>query len=232
MKDKIFIISHKDIDVINVLKAFGYECIDVINSPFVSEEINYHADVLYLKIDNKFYISSCQKENFECILNLGFEIEEIDFLKKGYQTESYLNFIVNDEYVIKNNKTALNINFLNKKEIFVNQGYTRCSLISLNPNAYITEDLSIHKKLIQNNLDCLLIKKGSIKLDGYDYGFIGGASLYLEKEKTLLFFGDIKDSVDKENIIKFLDKYGINPYFIKDKELIDLGSGIIIEKEN
>ncbi len=227
MKGKNCIVSFKDSEVINLIKGYGYNCIDVITSNKVSDEINYHADLLYLKINDEFYISSCQKENYKYISNLNYNINEIDYLKKGYLTESYLNFIVNEEYIIKNNKTALNINFNNKTEILVNQGYTRCSTINLNPTAYITEDLNIHKNLTYNNLDCLLINKGQVKLKGYEYGFIGGASLYLEKEKTLLFFGDFENKSDKEKIIEFTKKYNINCDFIKNKKLIDIGSGII-----
>ncbi len=226
--DKICIISKRDEDIINVIEKLGYSCVDVINSNKVSDEINYHSDVLYLKADNNFYISSCQKENFKYIKNKGYKIFEVDNLEKGYKTESYLNFIVNKEFVIKNLKTALNIEFNNKEEILVNQGYTRCSTICINPYAYITEDLNIYKTLTRNRLDCLLIKKGFVKLSGYDYGFIGGASLFIEDEKILLFFGDIEDKEDKANVISFTQKYDITPLFIENKKLVDIGSGIII----
>ncbi len=229
MKEKICIINTEYKIIIKHLNSLGYKCVPVVKSSCVSEEINRHSDVLYLKVqDNKICVSSCQKENFDIIKNKGYEVIEVSNLKKGYKYESLLNFVITEKLVIKNHKTALNLNFFDKKEILVNQGYTRCSLIALKGENFITEDEGIYKTLIDNNLNCLKIKKGMVKLKGHEYGFIGGASIYLKDENILFFAGDIKDSSEKEKVVNFLNKYSVKPYFIENEELIDIGSALII----
>jgi len=70
-------------------------------------------------------------------------------------------------------------------------------------------------------------KKGDIQLNGYNYGFIGGASVKLN-EREILFFGDISDITDKKNVINFLARYNINAIFIENKKLNDIGSALIL----
>lgn len=57
----------------------------------------------------------------------------------------------------------------------VNQGYARCSTLIINEHAVITADLSISNALKNNGVEVLRITPGHILLEGYDYGFIGGA---------------------------------------------------------
>ena len=86
----------------------------------------------------------------------------------------------------------------------------------------------ILKEALKNNeIDCLLIPKGEIVLDGYNYGFIGGASVKLNN-KEILFFGDFADNNTKQMIINFLLKYNMNALFIENKKLTDIGSAIIL----
>ena len=73
----------------------------------------------------------------------------------------------------------------------------------------------------------MLIPKGDILLKGYDYGFIGGASVKLN-EKEILFFGDFTDKNIKLSVQKFLNKYNVTALFIENKKLTDIGSAIIL----
>ncbi|MBQ3008553.1 MAG: hypothetical protein IJD80_03085 [Oscillospiraceae bacterium] len=97
----------------------------------------------------------------------------------------------------------------------------------MNENAYITEDEGIYKTLTGYGLDCLKIEKGNVSLKGYNYGFIGGASVKLNN-KEILFFGDIEKSDDKQSLIEFLKKYNMKAEFIENKKLNDIGSALII----
>ena len=152
----------------------------------------------------------------------------IDKIQPGYKTESFLNFIINDKYIIRNEKTALKLEDTgNRKLINVRQGYTSCSTLCVTDDAYITDDDNIYNTLISNKIDCLLISKGNIDLPGYDYGFIGGASVKLN-ETEILFFGDFENKTEKNNVIKFLEKYNIKALFIENKKLTDIGSALIL----
>ena len=221
------IINFSDKEIISKMKDLGYQCIAVIPSDRVSGPISAHSDVLYLKTGNSDIIASaCQKENFSLLEEAGYRITVCTELQPGYKTESLLNYIINNEYIIYNPDTAMKINN-NKAEIKVKQGYTKCSTICINSRAYITDDENIKRALTANNLDCLKIEKGDINLDGYNYGFIGGASVKLN-EKEILFFGDIENNNDKKAVVEFLKKYGMKAIFIKNKKLNDIGSALIL----
>ncbi len=221
------IISLQDKDVLNKLKEMGYTCYGVAPSACVSRPISAHSDVLYLKVYSHTIIaSSCQKENLPILEKHGYNVIFCDTLKPGYKTESLLNFIIGSDYAVCNPRTAMKIS-TGKKIIPVNQGYTKCSTLCVNDRAFITDDENIYNTLLKNNFDCLKITKGDILLDGYNYGFIGGASVKLN-EKEILFFGDIQNKTDKNNVIEFLNKYNMQAIFIEDKKLTDIGSALIL----
>lgn len=218
------IINFEDKDVLDVLDSLGFNCIPVIPSNKVSRPISAHADVLYNKVDNNtILMSTCQSQNLPYFSE--YNIITVKNLQPGYTTECLLNFIVNDKYVIRNPRTSIELTS-DREEIVVNQGYTRCSCLCINENAYITGDIGIYNRLIHHNLDCLLIDDSNIKLNGYDHGFIGGASLKLN-DNDILFFGDFTDKYEKQLVINFIENHNMSCQFIKDKELVDIGSAII-----
>lgn len=221
------IISFADEEILARMLQLGYECTAAKPSDRVSDPISSHSDVLYLKVNSyEIIASSCQKANFTLLEREGYTVTEINKLEPGYKTESYLNFIITENNIICNPRTALNIS-TQKSIIKVKQGYTRCSTICVNDNAFITDDENIYNTLKDNDMDCLKIEKGDVKLPGYDYGFIGGASVKLN-DKEILFFGDIKNVNDKTAVIEFLKKYNMKALFIEDKELTDIGSALIL----
>lgn len=221
------IINYDDIEIINKLNELGYNCHRVIPSNRVSPPICAHSDVLYQKTtDNEIIISGCQRANKAVLENAGYKVKICDELKPGYKTESLLNFIINNNTMIYNPQTALYIQG-NHQKIQVKQGYTKCSTICVAENAYITDDENIYDALIKRGKDCLKIKKGDIELKGYNYGFIGGASVNLNSHE-ILFFGDITDTEDKSALILFLKKYNVKAIFIANKKLNDIGSALIL----
>ena len=228
---KYCILDTTDKEITTMFENLGYTCISVIRSDCVSGPICRHADVLYKKLNsNTIIISACQNANLPLLEKLGYKVIVTNDLKPGYKTESYLNYIINSKYHIYNPNTASNPDiefFKNIKEITIKQGYTCCSTICVTEDAYITDDPGIYKTLIAEKIDCLLVSKGDILLKGYDYGFIGGASVKLN-DNEILFFGDIKNKTDKNAITEFLKKYNISPIFIKNKQLTDIGSAIVL----
>lgn len=223
------IIVNTDFDfVMDKLYEYGFDIIPVIKSDRVSAPISAHADVLYNKVfDNEIMLSACQTANLPQIKESGYNFTVYDKLSPGYKTECGLNFVINNEVVLKNPKTAAYIDAGDKKVITVKQGYTRCSVLEIADNVYITDDEGIYSKLSENLFNCLLVKKGIVQLDGYDYGFIGGATINMKNGK-ILFCGDIENTEEKYNIEKFLFEYSKEAVFIKGKTLTDIGSGIVL----
>ncbi len=121
------------------------------------------------------------------------------------------------------NKTGMNV-------IKVKQGYTKCSTLIVNDHAIITEDEGIYKTVLESNqsIDALLIKKGYVSLPGYDYGFIGGASVVIDK--NVFFFGAIQNHPDYDKIKLFLDSQGKEIIQLSnDKPLLDIGGCVEYE---
>ena len=109
--------------------------------------------------------------------------------------------------------------------IHCNQGYVACSTILLNNNALITDDESIHYSAQNNAVDSILINKGSVKLNGRNYGFIGGTCGMIGKN-LLAFTGNLDTHSDADLIKSFLEKYNIKYVELNNGPLIDIG-GII-----
>ena len=225
--EKYCIVNGENTIVTDKLKQLGYTCILTEKSVDVSEPISFHADILYLKTDiNKIYVSQCQKNNTELFKNKEYNVKTIK-LSPGYKTECKLNYIVTDKDIICNPATAYLEN--NDKNIVkVKQGYTKCSTIVLGEDNFITEDEGIYRTLTSKDKNCLLIKKGYVQLKGYEYGFIGGASAFLDEINTILFFGDITEHPDYNAIENFCNDINIDIAHIADMKLTDIGGVVIL----
>jgi hypothetical protein len=91
-------------------------------------------------------------------------------------------------------------------------------------NAVITADKNIARTAEAAGADALLISTApeKIRLDGYDYGFIGGASGMLED--TVYFTGDISSHPDAERIAEFCKAHKKKKMISLSKEtLCDVG---------
>ena len=106
--------------------------------------------------------------------------------------------------------------------IDVPQGYTKCSVLVVDDDSIITSDRGIEKSCTKAGMDVLLIRPGNIVLDGFKYGFIGGASGRIED--MILFEGDITAHPDYETIYGFITSRGLDIEYNTDMTLTDIGS--------
>ncbi len=109
----------------------------------------------------------------------------------------------------------------------VAQGYTNCAVCVVSSDAVITSDAGIARDAQHAGLDVLLIQPGHIILDGYPYGFIGGASGKLD-EYTILFTGSLDGHPDRKRILDFLQNYGVTPIFLTKEPIFDIGGLITL----
>ncbi|MCL1858355.1 MAG: hypothetical protein FWF92_03895 [Oscillospiraceae bacterium] len=214
---------------INPVKLRGFEKLNKSNP------LNYHPDMLCFNLDKNKWIfyEKIYKINKSIIDKLNFEIIIADNPKLyQYPYDIGLNAVMFGDYLIGNVK-YINKNILeyakktNKKIIDVKQGYTKCSVCIVDENSIITSDESIYKKAIENNINVLLIKKGHIDLDSYEYGFIGGCSGLIDKNK-LVFTGDITLHPNYKDIKSFCDNRKVEIISLSKKKLYDYGSLLCI----
>lgn len=145
-----------------------------------------------------------------------------------YPNDSILNCVVLKNNLICNTKTvskeilnhAKNQNF---RIINVRQGYTKCNICVVDENSIITEDFGIYNALTEQGFDVLLLKKHSVLLNGYSYGFIGGASGKISPDK-LCFSGNIKLHPEYQDIYKFLYRRGVEAISLSHEPVYDFGS--------
>ena len=132
-----------------------------------------------------------------------------------------------------------------ENHIHVNQGYTRCNLLALNENAFITSDVGIfnavnsqqttdnslypHESLVETygRTSVLYINPKQIKLEGQKNGFFPGCCGIWKN--NLIVCGSTKYLKEKEELDKFLQDNNFNLIELYDGELIDVGSIFLIE---
>ncbi len=114
--------------------------------------------------------------------------------------------------------------------ITVAQGYSKCNLCPISENALITEDESIYKHAVKAGFDVLKIAKGYVRLDGFPYGFFGGASGMLGP-KCLAVTGSLCYHPDRKAISAFCAKYDVKIYELSQEIPVDIGSILPIFEE-
>ena len=192
-----------------------------------------HADMQILPINDKIFILNECTALAEKIPNDRLIYCDKKAGKK-YPENILLNFLFFHN-TLYGKHSAIDKNLLdycmenNIRTVNINQGYARCSTLVLNNNAVITSDLSIEKALKKDRVEVLLISSGNIVLEGYNYGFIGGAGGKID-ENTVAFFGNIENHPDYILIEKFCKKHNLKIKVIcKDKPLTDRGGIVKIE---
>ncbi len=210
----------------------GIRVISLAN-PALNTEVSSHSDMLLCHTgDNTVFIDPSQ--NKDVFIREGFRAVTCSPLAENYPGDVKLNIAVSRDFFICNNKTADKslLSFLSaagKKEINVNQGYTKCSVCFVTENAVITEDPSIEAALKNSEIDVLTISKGDIYLSENHYGFFGGSTGKISKD-TLAVTGEMKYHRDAHAITDFCNKHGVIIKELKKGVIADIG-GILPLKE-
>nr|WP_283123981.1 hypothetical protein [Angelakisella massiliensis] len=105
------------------------------------------------------------------------------------------------------------------------QGYARCSVCLVSSNSAITSDPTLYGLLTAAGLDVLKLPPGDILLPGYDTGFIGGCCGLIHPRR-MAFTGSLEYYHCGMAVVRFLERYQIEPVFLRKGKLLDVG-GII-----
>lgn len=200
----------------------------------IDDPVRAHADILLYHLGgNSFIVDSSQQEIIKYLKKLNCDLIIVDGISSPYPNDCLLNAADIGDYIICNksitHKAILNCG---KKIVNVKQGYSKCSACVIGKNRLITDDLSLYNAVIQySDINALLVQKGSVKIEGYSYGFIGGCSGLIDK--NLLFFnGDLSTHSDYLKIKQFLVKSNVEYIDIKNKPLTDIGSILPISESD
>ena len=232
---KSLIVSEKASALISVLENHGFDVIPAGLNPSVDMRIADHPDVSYFfDGDNTLFLANEYAHKAEMFSGSGINPVIIDDkLGDKYPFDVSLNCVtVGNNFICnKNTVSELILDHMMKKGhniIHVNQGYTKCSVIPVSDNAIITDDISIAEKCSQNGFDVLLVSKGDVILQGFEYGFIGGAAGRVG-ERLLVFNGDITAHPDFASVSEFMEKHNVK-YIFTEEKLTDIGSILPVYK--
>ncbi|MGN0178347.1 MAG: DUF6873 family GME fold protein [Monoglobaceae bacterium] len=104
--------------------------------------------------------------------------------------------------------------------INVRQGYAKCSICPISETTFITEDPGIYKTVSPlSEITVKLIPCGSVRLNGYDCGFIGGASGLCGD--TAVFCGN---AFKNPCLKKIAEEAKLKTYMLSNDDLYDYGS--------
>lgn len=237
---KHILIGEKYADLLSVpLESMGISPIFVPNSPYVDERLSGHADlsVLHTGGEGIALASHLRGSDFAAkLISLGAKpVFQSDVQGNVYPFDAGLNVCIVGDKLLYCPKSADKeiVNFLTSRyrPITVKQGYTRCSVCVVSENAVITADRGAADVCRTHGIDCLLIEPGFISLPGFEYGFLGGAAFKLS-DGLLAFTGALDCHPSKNDILAFLERHAVEPVFLTDRPIFDVGSAIpITERE-
>lgn len=225
----------------NSLRSYGYNIIELPPFPALGDPVATHPDMLLGFVEDRMYVHSeyykIARQEIDSIMSLTHRLNNLcicdDMISNRYPNDILMNFFICGGYLIGKTENvaesakqyALSCGI---KPLNVHQGYAKCSSC-LFENSVITADAGIYNLLNNKKINALRISPGGVKLKGFDYGFIGGASGYDAKNRTLFFCGDITVHADGAAILEFCSKSEINVASLSDEPLYDYGTLFFIE---
>lgn len=219
------------------LELLQIESIIVPENPFVDKRLAGHADLSVFHAGGERILLAPHLKGSELALHLESLGAALTFppirQREIYPEDAQLNLCMIGEYVFCNiNNVPVSIanyltNSCNVRFQRCRQGYSRCAVCVVDAQSLITADRGIADAGEALGMQVLRISPGFVALDGFSYGFIGGASFKLS-EKALAFTGRLDDHPDCRRILSFLREREIEPLFLTQEPIFDIGSAIPI----
>jgi hypothetical protein len=202
--------------------------------PFAANSIVYnaisgHPDIFFCFTDNYVVVAPNTPSGYKQIL----KDAKVDLFEgkntvgNRYPSSARYNAVVTRNFIIHNleitDETVLKT-FPDRRQIHVNQGYTRCSLFALDDNAFITSDKGIFKTLEKYEVEILYADSSDVVLPGLSNGFIGGC--FTRKGDRVFVTGSLNFIKNGETIRNFISRRGYEIVQLYDGPLFD-GGGLL-----
>jgi hypothetical protein len=210
------------------LEQFG-EVLFLTSSKVTYPAISCHPDIFLFKTNYRLVVApNTPKEFLELIIQIKLPFTKGQkYIGLEYPETSHYNAVETDKYLIHHKKyidPKIRNLATGKEFIHVKQAYTRCNLIALRDDRFITSDKGIEKALKHKGLEVLYVDPKGILLPGFDHGFIGGTCGVLDNR--IFFIGSLDYFQEGDKIRTFLKDYEIIELY--DGPLFDGGSLVFI----
>ncbi len=228
---KKMLIDCRYADVAKLYWGGRYEIIPSLKLEALAQPICSHPDMTLVQVGNTYVAEKTAYEAYKEMLREEDILCGDTVLGTNYPEDIAYNVLISGRFVFakENSMDSKLKQLLLQREyeiINVQQGYTKCSA-AVFCNSLITADPSIADAASACGISVCSVQQGDVKLPGYDYGFIGGASGFIDG--TLFFFGDVTKHSDFEKIKAFTDMHHTPIEWIPDYPLTDVGTIFGIE---
>lgn len=198
-------------------------------SGIVYPQISGHPDIFFCKGENELiYAPDVPVELVEKLSTANIRLVKGESkLGSSYpETASYNAVICNKRIIHNRTITDQKIDRLYPgfQKLDVNQAYTRCNLLPLTNDKFITSDKGIENSLMKSGFEVLYVNPEKIVLPGFDHGFFGGAC-GIHKNRVFII-GNLDHFPDGKAVRKFLRQHEIIELY--DGPLFDGGSLIFV----
>ena len=219
------------------LRALDLEPLYLPQNPNLDPRLRSHADLSFFRAGEEIWLSShlFSTKLPEILKFFGYFVHfSIHSEQFRYPNDARMNLLTLGKRLFYSPKASDPdiVNFLTSKGgyqgIAVKQGYLRCSCLPVDENSLITADHGIASAARKAGLDVLQITPGHVALEGFPYGFLGGAAFLLD-EKNLILTGHFDEHPDKGRIETFLNAKGVSLHFLTQEPVFDIGSAFVLE---
>lgn len=215
--------------VIDALERLGCRCIPVPPVAQLSGPVQHHTDLQMSHIGSREVLAAPENPIlWDKLSQEGCSLQAGPPLQAGYPQEIIYNVAFVGKFCFvgtKNPAFSLIRDICRDKNrilIPVAQGYCRCSICAVTEQALITEDPSIARAAADHGLSVCQVTAGSVRLDGYPYGFLGGCCGKIGPNR-LAFSGDLNQHPEAKTIRPFLQYHGVQAISLLDGPLWDIG---------
>jgi hypothetical protein len=215
----------------NTLKEYG-NLMELQSSGITYEAISGHPDIFFHSIGNTLVVAPNTPNQYVNILkrkSVNITMGEQGTGQK-YPASSAYNAVSTDSLLIHNFRyTDAVITRLGEDHdlIHVDQGYTRCNLLPLGEDHFITSDEKIKRVLDRFEKDCLYVSADGIQLEGFKHGFFGGCCGIYDKKVFVL--GSLDRYIGGKEVRDYTEKLNFEIIELYDGQLFDGGSILFVE---
>ena len=222
------------------LKTRGITPLFVPDNPNVDERLSGHADLSVFHAGGEaIWLAPYLRESaFTARLAaLGAQVHIADIAQSAaYPHDAQLNIAAVGGAFIYNPKVSYMpvikhlTDVRGMRSVPVRQGYAKCSVLVVDERSIITQDAGIARAARGIGLDVLEIAPGYVALDGFEYGFLGGAG-FKPAADIMAFTGTLAAHPDRARILAFLAARGVNAVYLTGLPVFDIGSAIPISEQ-
>lgn len=213
------------------LAAQGIDVFWLPDNAALDQRLAGHADLSVFVCKDRAVVAESlySSDIVNYLTNRGYKTVRSGRQGPAYPQDAGLCLCWTGRYTIYSPRTAdpAVLDIMDGVPVAVSQGYTKCAAFVVDDHSIVTADAGVSRAAKNAGMDVLDITPGHVALDGYEYGFIGGASFLIDND-TAAFTGTLDGHPDRERILTFLEEHGKRPVFLTEGPIFDIGGAISV----